>query len=63
MSPYDYKNPYLASWYGLAGIYGLLPQSMKDRAKLKRQVRFCFAGIQDYEEIPDRRTSTVDLLI
>ena len=54
------KNPYVAGAMTMAGIYGLLPQSMKDRAELKRQVRG-LPGIQDYDEIPDS-PSTVDLL-
>ena len=59
-SPMIPKNPYLATGMALTGIYGLLPQSMKDRAELKRQVRG-LPGIQDYGEIPDS-PSTVDLL-
>ena len=60
MSPLVPKNPYLATGMALTGIYGLLPQSMKDRAELKRQVRG-LPGIQDYDEVPDS-PSTVDLL-
>tara|TARA_X000001388_G_C2232703_1_gene123834 strand:+ start:2020 stop:3819 length:1800 start_codon:yes stop_codon:yes gene_type:complete len=54
------KNPYVAGAMTMAGIYGLLPRSMKERAELKRQVRG-LPGIQDYDEIPDN-PSTIDLL-
>jgi hypothetical protein len=58
-------NPYTLPFAGPAVMYSIAdtftPQSVKDRAELKRQVRGPYEGIQDYDEIPDS-PSTVDLL-
>jgi len=58
-------NPYTLPFAGPAVMYSIAdtftPQSVKDRAELRRQVRGPYEGIQDYEEIPDS-PSTVDLL-
>ena len=58
-------NPYTLPIAGPAVMYSIAdtftPQSVKDRAELKRQVRGPYEGIQDYMDIPDS-PSTVDLL-
>ena len=58
-------NPYTLPFAGPMVAYSiadtLTPQSVKDRAELKRQVDGEYEGIQDYMEVPERE-STVDLL-
>jgi hypothetical protein len=58
-------NPYTLPFAGPMVAYSiadtLTPQSVKDRAELKRQVDGEYQGIQDYMDVPERE-STVDLL-
>ena len=58
-------NPYTLPFAGPMVAYSiadtLTPQSVKDRAELKRQVDGEYEGIQDYMDVPERE-STVDLL-
>ena len=58
-------NPYTLPFAGPVVAYSIAdaitPQSVKDRAQLKRQVEGEYPGIQDYMEVPESR-STVDLL-
>lgn len=58
-------NPYTAPFVAPMMMYSIAdavtPQSVKDRAQLKRLVEGEYSGIMDYDEIPENR-STVDLL-
>jgi len=58
-------NPYTAPLVAPMVMYSIAdamtPQSVKDRAQLKRLVEGEYPGIMDYDQIPENR-STVDLL-
>ena len=58
-------NPYTAPFVAPMMMYSIAdavtPQSVKDRAQLKRLVEGEYPGIMDYDEVPENR-STVDLL-
>ena len=58
-------NPYTAPLVAPMVMYSIAdamtPQSVKDRAQLKRLVEGEYSGIMDYDQIPEDR-STVDLL-